>query len=138
MPAAPATAAGPPSEPTPTIASVHEPAPARRSRARWLAASTVVLAIGAAAGYALLPWRPAAAGEPAIVLASVDNATGDPAFDGTVEQALVIGLEQSPAIRIVSEHEVVRTLRLMQRPAHTRLTPSVARTCAAGRSRGPC
>lgn len=123
----PAPVAGPRPDHTPATASAHDPRQARRPLARWLAASAVVLAVAAAAGYAFLGRRPAAAGEPArVVLADVDNATGDPAFDGTVEQALVIGLEQSPAIRIVSEHEVVRTLRLMQRPADTRLTPGVA------------
>jgi eukaryotic-like serine/threonine-protein kinase len=129
VPAAPETpAATLRFEPTPPNASVREPGRAPQSWVRWLAASTVGLAVAAGAGYAFLARRQIAAGEPTrIVLADVDNATDDRAFDGTVEQALVIGLEQSPAIRIVSEHEVARTLRLMQRPADTRLTPGVAR-----------
>jgi tetratricopeptide (TPR) repeat protein len=49
------------------------------------------------------------------------------AFDDTLKQALTIDLEQSPAVRIVSDAEVTRTLRLMQRRADERMTATVAR-----------
>jgi DNA-binding winged helix-turn-helix (wHTH) protein len=79
------------------------------------------------AGYAWLGRRPAAPAEPArVVLADIDNLTGEAAFDDTLEQALTVTLEQSPAVRIVPAHEIARTLRLMQRPAAPRLTTDLA------------
>lgn len=79
-------------------------------------------------GSAWLDRRPATPAEPArVVLADIDNHTGDPAFDETLEQALTVTLEQSPAVRIVPPHEIARTLRLMQRPAAPRLTTDMAR-----------
>jgi DNA-binding winged helix-turn-helix (wHTH) protein len=104
------------------------PTPARSPlRARWIVGAAVLVAI-AAASYRLLPRQLRTAADPArVVLADFDNRTGDAAFDDTLKQALAIDLEQSPAVRIVSDAEVTRTLRLMQRPADERITAAVAR-----------
>src|SRR5262249_36507527 len=57
----------------------------------------------------------------------VVNTTGDPVFDGTIRQALMIQLEPSPFLSIVSDSSIRQTLRLMSRSADERLTPDTAR-----------
>ncbi len=62
-----------------------------------------------------------------IVIADFDNKTGDPVFDDTLKTALTVALNQSPFLNVLSENKVTATLKLMTRPAGTRLTPEVAR-----------
>jgi DNA-binding winged helix-turn-helix (wHTH) protein/tetratricopeptide (TPR) repeat protein len=62
-----------------------------------------------------------------IVLADFANSTGDAVFDDTLRTALSISLRQSPFLNALSDSEVAKNLRLMTRPASTRLTPDVAR-----------
>ena len=61
-----------------------------------------------------------------IVLADFANSTGNPVFDDTLKQALAVALRQSPFLKILSDEQVVSTLRLMTLPANTPLTPQVA------------
>ena len=61
-----------------------------------------------------------------LVLADFVNKTGDPVFDETLRQGLVLALEQSPFLSILPEARVQRTLRLMQQPAGTPLTAGLA------------
>jgi serine/threonine protein kinase len=62
-----------------------------------------------------------------IVIGDFANSTGDAVFDDTLKTALRISLRQSPFLNVLSEGEVARTLKLMARPADTRLTPEIAR-----------
>jgi len=62
-----------------------------------------------------------------IVLADFANITGDAVFDDTLKTALSIALNQSPFLNVVSDSKVAKTLKLMTRPAGTKLTPEVAR-----------
>jgi len=62
-----------------------------------------------------------------ILLADFTNATGEPAFDGTLKQALAVQLEQSPFLNIFPEQRVLETLRYMGRPPNERLTGEIAR-----------
>ncbi|MEO8519932.1 MAG: protein kinase [Acidobacteriota bacterium] len=62
-----------------------------------------------------------------IVLADFDNRTGDPVFDDTLRHGLAVQLGQSPFLSLVSEGRIQQTLRLMGRPATTRLTSELAR-----------
>jgi DNA-binding winged helix-turn-helix (wHTH) protein len=62
-----------------------------------------------------------------IVLADFTNMAGDPVFDGTLRQGLATQLEQSPFLSLVSEERIQQVLRLMGKPADTRLTPEIAR-----------
>ena len=55
------------------------------------------------------------------------NTTGDPVFDGTLQQALVVSLNQSPFLNILSENKTEATLRMMGRSAGEPLTPDLAR-----------
>ena len=60
-----------------------------------------------------------------IVLADFANSTGDPVFDDTLRQALSVALNQSPFLNVLPENKVAATLKLMSRPAGTKLTPEV-------------
>jgi eukaryotic-like serine/threonine-protein kinase len=62
-----------------------------------------------------------------IVLADFDNSTGDAVFDDTLKTALSVALNQSPFLNVLSENKVAATLKLMSRPAGTKLTPEVTR-----------
>ena len=61
-----------------------------------------------------------------IVLADFTNSTNDPVFDGALRQGLEAQLAQSPFLAIVSEQRIQQTLRQMNKPSDTRLTPEVA------------
>src|SRR5262249_25274359 len=50
-----------------------------------------------------------------------------PVFDQTLRQALAVELEQSPFLSLISDQNTQQTLRLMNRPAETSLTPEIAR-----------
>ena len=62
-----------------------------------------------------------------IVLADFANSTGDPVFDDTLKTALSVALNQSPFLNVLPENKIAATLKLMTRPADTKLTPDVAR-----------
>ena len=62
-----------------------------------------------------------------IVVADFQNSTGDPVFDDTLKTALTVALNQSPFLNVLADNRVAATLKLMTRPAGTRLTPDVAR-----------
>jgi eukaryotic-like serine/threonine-protein kinase len=62
-----------------------------------------------------------------IVLADFANSTGDPVFDDTLKTALSVSLNQSPFLNVLSENTVASTLKLMEKPPNTKLTPDVAR-----------
>jgi len=61
-----------------------------------------------------------------IVLADFANKTGDPIFDDTLRQGLAAQLQQSPFLSLVSDQKIQQTLKLMGRPAETKLAPAVA------------
>jgi len=62
-----------------------------------------------------------------IVLADFTNTTGDEVFDDTLKTALNVSLRQSPFLNVLSDSGVAKTLKLMTRPADTKLTPEMAR-----------
>jgi serine/threonine protein kinase/tetratricopeptide (TPR) repeat protein len=62
-----------------------------------------------------------------IVLADFANTTGNAVFDDALKTALSVSLNQSPFLNVLSENKVAATLKLMSRPADTKLTPEVTR-----------
>jgi len=62
-----------------------------------------------------------------VVLADFANSTGDAIFDDTLKTALNISLRQSPFLNVLSDSSTVKTLKLMERPPDTKLTPEVSR-----------
>ena len=110
-------------------------------RGRW-ARAAVALVVVAATGIGA--WRfalPSRAPVPAtvngtVLLADFANATGDPAFDGTLEQALIVQLRQTPFLSVFPEAGVQQTLREMTRSPDARLTPDVAQEISRRRGIG--
>lgn len=101
----------------------------RRHRVQWLAvAGAAAVAVLAVAGWLYFA-RPARAlsDKDTIVLGDFANSTGDPVFDGTLRQGLAVQLEQSPFLSTISDDRVRQTLRLMEKPPDTKLTPEIAR-----------
>src|SRR6266567_1871206 len=98
-------------------------------KARILAVVAVVVMAGGTAGGLL--WRARRAGhlteKDTIVLGDFANSTGDAVFDGTLREGLSVQLHQSPFLSLLSEEGIHQTLRMMERPANTRLTPEITR-----------
>ncbi len=63
----------------------------------------------------------------AILLTEFTNLTGDPVFDGTLNVALAITLEQSPVVEIFNDARVRHSLRLMGRDPNERVTRELGR-----------
>src|SRR5258707_1745525 len=100
-----------------------------RRRLLWMGALAIV---GAVVLTGLFYTRHARAltDKDSILLTEFVNTTGDPAFDGTLKQALAVQLEQSPYLNIVRESKVQQGLRFMGRPAGERITTDVGREIA--------
>ncbi len=104
-------------------------APQRSSSRKILVTAAIaVLAAGIAGG---LLWRARQARhlteKDTIVLGDFANSTGDAVFDGTLREGLSVQLHQSPFLGLVSEEGIHQTLRMMERPSNTRLTPEITR-----------
>jgi predicted Ser/Thr protein kinase len=87
----------------------------------------VLVAGSAVAGYLYSHRPPKLTEKDTIVLAEFANTTGDPVFDGTLQQGLAVQLEQSPFLNLVSDEQVRQTMRLMSQPAGAKLTAEIAR-----------
>jgi DNA-binding winged helix-turn-helix (wHTH) protein/tetratricopeptide (TPR) repeat protein len=115
---------------TETTPSEEKPSPAKATQThniRWIAIaalSTIALAVGI---YFYFHRAPALTAKDTIVLSDFTNTTGDPVFDGTLQQGLEIQLEQSPFLGIVPEDRIQQILRMMGQQTNTRLTPEIAR-----------
>ena len=101
----------------------------KRHIAGWmLALSAGVVAIVVAFGVFFYSHRATALTErDTIVLADFDNKTGDPVFDDTLKQALVVDLEQSPFLNVLSDRKVSAILGLMGRSPDQSVAGEVAR-----------
>ena len=94
---------------------------------RWkLIVPAAIIAV-AAGGYFYSHRTPKLTDKDTLVLADFTNTTGDAVFDDTLKTALGISLRQSPFLNVLSDSEVAKNLKLMTRPADTKLTPEVAR-----------
>ncbi|HVI09480.1 MAG TPA: winged helix-turn-helix domain-containing protein [Candidatus Binatia bacterium] len=62
-----------------------------------------------------------------IVLADVDNRTGDPVFDDALNNALRYEMEQTPYLNVLGLDKTNATLGQLQLSPTTRITPDVAR-----------
>ncbi len=100
----------------------------KTEHSKWIVSAVVVLAILATGGY-FLSHRPTVnlTDKDTVVLADFSNSTGDAVFDDTLKTALSVALQQSPFLNVLSDSKVAKTLKLMTRPADTKLTPDVVR-----------
>jgi DNA-binding winged helix-turn-helix (wHTH) protein/tetratricopeptide (TPR) repeat protein len=119
----------------PSVGSISPEAPtaapekhALASPKKWIL-STALLLIAAAGGTFLYfhHARKVFTDKDTIMLADFNNSTGDPVFDDTLRQGLSVELEQTPFLQLLSDVQIGTTLRLMEKPSDTRLTPGVAR-----------
>ncbi len=110
-----------------TATGVNAAAPPR-SRKIVVTVAVVALAAGVTGG---LLWRTRQTRHlterDTIVLGDFANSTGDAVFDGTLREGLSVQLDQSPFLSLVSEEGIHQTLRMMEQPANTRLTPEITR-----------
>ena len=98
-----------------------------RPRLGRLAVGAAVLAVAVFAGWWFAPRTPALTQEDEILLADIENKTGEVVFDDTLRQALTIQLRQSPYLNVVSDDRIQESLRFMKRKAGEPLTVEVAR-----------
>jgi DNA-binding winged helix-turn-helix (wHTH) protein/tetratricopeptide (TPR) repeat protein len=109
---------------TPEVLDLAAP-PKRRRWLLWVAPGAAVLLVGGA----FLGWQrlhPVRSGHVDLVLAEIENTTNDPDFDRTLNQALLIDLEQSPFLNLLTRSRVRETLKEMQRATDEPLTPALA------------
>ncbi len=91
-----------------------------------VAAALAIVATGAVA-YFLTHRAPKLTSKDTVVLADFANRTGDPVFDGTLQQGLLAQLQQSPFLNLLPDQSVAQTLALMTKPKDAQLKPEVAR-----------
>jgi eukaryotic-like serine/threonine-protein kinase len=99
-------------------------------RMHWkltLSVALAVVALAVGSSYFYLHRPPKLSDKDTIVLADFSNSTGDPVFDDTLKTALNVSLNQSPFLNVLSDGSVSKTLKLMEKPSDTKLTPEVAR-----------
>jgi len=61
-----------------------------------------------------------------VLLADIQNETGEAVFDRTLRQALTIQLEQSPFLALVSDQQIQHALLMMRQSKTARLSPELA------------
>jgi serine/threonine protein kinase/Flp pilus assembly protein TadD len=98
------------------------------SRRRWWWIGAGAALVAAAAGtYAWFRTRPAApVARPEIVIAAMDNISGDANFDNALNSALAADFRQSSFLLVPSEGRTRTVLRLMQRPESDKVTSAIA------------
>ena len=100
----------------------------KHKRGVFLALIPFLVAVAALVYFAAFRTQPAAlTDKDTILLADIENTTGDPVFDGALKQGLAVTLGQSPFLDIFPEARVRETLQLMQRGPDERVSEAVAR-----------
>jgi eukaryotic-like serine/threonine-protein kinase len=99
----------------------------KRSWIKWAVASTLLVLVSAVAIRLVVERKHPLTEKDTIVLADFANSTGDPVFDGTLHQGIMVQLEQSPFLSLISEERIQHTLTLMGQPTGGALTAAVAR-----------
>jgi DNA-binding winged helix-turn-helix (wHTH) protein/tetratricopeptide (TPR) repeat protein len=122
----------PPREPSPGTGVIagerdHQASPRWRPWLRPVLTSGLLLAAAATVGYPT--WRHFRPLPPAmtVVLADLENTTGEADVDRVLSRALQIDLEQSPFLNLLAKSKVQETLAQMQRQRDAALTPPLAR-----------
>jgi eukaryotic-like serine/threonine-protein kinase len=97
-------------------------------RVRWLVLGALLagIVLGGAGYWAKQHFTLRLTDKDTIVLADFDNSTGDPVFDDTLKQALVVQLQQSPFLSLFPDQQVRETMQLMERSPNEHVTGPVA------------
>jgi DNA-binding winged helix-turn-helix (wHTH) protein len=118
-------------ESAPEIAPLGVTAKARptKRRWRWALAAGAMLAVGALSvwRYEVYRHRITLAPTDTIVLADVDNRTGDSVFDDALNTALRYEMEQTPYVNLLGLDKTYATLARLKLAPTTRITPEIAR-----------
>jgi serine/threonine protein kinase/tetratricopeptide (TPR) repeat protein len=111
------------------LGSMQSAAPPTHVRRHWKATIGVALGIVAlaAGGYFYSHQVPKLTDKDTIVLADFNNKTADPVFDDALKQALIMSLDQSPFLNVLSDHKVSETLQMMGHPGNQRVSMEVGR-----------
>jgi len=105
-----------------------EPAASRRRWKVLVPVALVIVAALVAGGFFYRSHKTQALTEKdSILLSDFTNTTGDPVFDSTLKKALAVSLGQSPYLNVVPDSKVQQTLKLMGKPAETRVTSDISR-----------
>jgi len=114
--------------PLPVVIRSQGPKPTRKTvLSGVLLAAGIFIAFIAGTLYRLRSRPTLLTDKDTVVLADFANSTGDPVFDETLKTALSVSLNQSPYLHVSSDSDVNKTLKLMEKPVDTKLTPDVAR-----------
>ncbi len=95
----------------------------------WQALVAVTCLVLAAVGVVVSLSRQRAitlAGSDQVLVADFGNTTGEPIFDGTLRQAALVKLAESPYLTLVPATKIRQTLKEMSRSADERLLPPLA------------
>jgi eukaryotic-like serine/threonine-protein kinase len=111
---------------------VREANPARK-RVRQATAAVTLLALVAVGiwRYDVYRHRITLSPTDTIVLADLNNQTGDPVFDDALNTALRSEMEQTPYLNILGIDKAYATLAQLKLPSTTKITPDVARQICA-------
>jgi len=111
------------------LADVQRQMQPQRVRVRqWLAAAALLLVVaGASWSYWGYRHRITLAPTDTIVLAEVDNRTGDPVFDDALNTALRYELEQTPYLNLLGLDKTYATMEQLKLAPTTRITAEIAR-----------
>jgi tetratricopeptide (TPR) repeat protein len=94
---------------------------------RATAGGLVIAALAVGAWLIIAHRAPALTSRDDILIADFVNTTGDIVWDGTLKQALAMGIEESPYLNVVSDTRVQTTLGFMGKKPDDAVTDSVAR-----------
>jgi serine/threonine protein kinase/tetratricopeptide (TPR) repeat protein len=95
----------------------------------WKGIAAAVLALGLL-GMGAMWWMnrgPKLTSEDYVLLTDFVNTTGDEVFDGALQQALAVKLDESPFINVVPEEQIRETLEFMERSPEERVTKVIGR-----------
>jgi eukaryotic-like serine/threonine-protein kinase len=90
------------------------------------AAALAVLAVGVWKGLASFHTGLTLSPSDTVVLADITNHTGDSVFDMALYMALQVAFEQTPYLDVMALAKATSTMKLLNLPEGTRLTPEVA------------
>jgi len=111
------------------VASKPIPATPPWFRNKAVVITAAVVALAAITTYGTYRWqhRIVPGDHHEVVLADFENTTGEPDFDKVLNNVLSVDLRQTPFLLVASDTKILRTLKLMEKPADAKLTAAIAR-----------
>ncbi len=112
----------------PTKEKVTKSPTARLRLRRWFGAAALLAVVAAAFWlYSSYRHRVTLSVTDTIVLADVDNRTGDPVFDAALNTALRYEMEQTPYLNVLGLDKAYATMGQLKLASTTKITPEIAR-----------